>query len=260
MRRHRCIARNSARLRRLAPARDASYGPFRFVTQQLVFELARPEPPSLANFVTGANGEAVASVTKLADGEVAMPGLMLWGDAGAGKTHLLHAAIDLARRRRPVFFCARPSDTPAEPDRLPPETLFAIDDVGRADSAAQARLFTLVNALAASGAQWIAAADVPPARLELRDDLRTRLALGLVLEVRTLTDIEKPRALATYAKERGFRLSDEVIAYLLAHARRDMPSLVAALAALDRLSLTRHRPVTVALVRDWLQRQQGSTG
>lgn len=230
------------------------------MAQQLVFELVRPEPPSLANFVTGANAEVVASIAKLAAGELATPGLMLWGDAGAGKTHLLHAAIDLARRRRPVFLCARPSDAPAEPDRLPPGTLFAIDDVERADGAAQAKLFTLVNALAASRAQWIAAAELPPGRLALRDDLRTRLALGLVLEVRALTDIEKPRALATYAKERGFRLSDEVIAYLLAHARRDMPSLVAALAALDRLSLSRRRPVTVALARDWVQRQHGSAG
>ncbi|HEX8739842.1 MAG TPA: DnaA regulatory inactivator Hda [Casimicrobiaceae bacterium] len=227
------------------------------MAQQLVFELARPEPPSLANFVTGANGEVVASIARLANGDLATPGLMLWGGAAAGKTHLLHAAIELARKRRPVFFCARPSDAPSDPDRLPPATLLAIDDLEHADVGAQARLFTLVNALPASGAQWIAAASVPPARLDLREDLRTRLALGLVLEVRALTDAEKPRALATYANERGFRLTDEVIAYLLAHARRDMPSLVAALAALDRLSLTRRRPVTVALVRDWLQRQQG---
>lgn len=227
------------------------------MAQQLVFELARPEPPSLANYVTGANGEVVASIARLANGELATSGLMLWGGVAAGKTHLLHAAIELARKRRPVFFCARPSDAPADPDRLPPATLLAIDDLEHADGAAQAGLFTLVNALATSGAQWIAAASVPPARLDLREDLRTRLALGLVLEVRALTDAEKPQALATYAKERGFRLSDDVIAYLLAHARRDMPSLVAALAALDRLSLTRRRPVTVALARDWLQRQQG---
>src|SRR5574337_384653 len=127
---------------------------FQFVAQQLVFELARPEPPSLANYVTGANGEVVASIVQLANGELATPGLMLWGGAAAGKTHLLHAAIELARRRRPVFFCARPSDAPADPDRLPPETLLAIDDLEHADGVAQARLFTLVNALATSGAQW----------------------------------------------------------------------------------------------------------
>jgi DnaA family protein len=62
-------------------------------------------------------------------------------------------------------------------------------------------------------------------------------------------------ALAAYARERGFALGDDVIAYLLAHGRRDMRALVATLAALDRLSLAQKRPVTVPLVREWLQRR-----
>jgi len=48
-----------------------------------------------------------------------------------------------------------------------------------------------------------------------------------------------------------------VIAYLLAHGRRDMPSLVATLAALDRHSLAVKRAVTVPLLREWLQREMG---
>jgi DnaA family protein len=118
-------------------------------------------------------------------------------------------------------------------------------------------LFTLLNALAASGGQWVACAQAPPARLALRDDLRTRLALGLVLEVMPLADADKPLALETYARERGFRLSADVIAYLLAHGRRDMPSLVTTLAALDRHSLATQRSVTIPLLRDWLQRDLG---
>ena len=74
------------------------------------------------------------------------------------------------------------------------------------------------------------------------------------MEVTPLTDADKPQALAAYARERGFRLSDDVIGYLLAHGRRDMPSLVAALAALDRQSLATRRMVTVPLLREWLQR------
>lgn len=228
------------------------------MSQQLVFELARPEPPSLINFVIGANGEVTENLRRLAAAQLPAPGLCLWGEAGAGKTHLLHAGVEAARRGRPVFFCAHPSDVPGDPDRLPAGTLFAIDDVHRADAAAQGRLFTLFNGLAAAGGQWIAAADVPPARLDLREDLRTRIALGLVLEVKALADADKPRALATYATERGFHLPDDVIAYLLAHARRDMASLVATLAALDRHSLARRRPVTLALARDWLQRRSGA--
>ena len=112
-----------------------------------------------------------------------------------------------------------------------------------------------MNELPARGGQWLAATAAPPAALALRDDLRTRLALGLVFEVAALADEDKPVALAAYARERGFRLTDDVIAYLLVHGRRDMPSLVAALAALDRHSLATQRAITVPLLRGWLQRE-----
>jgi len=98
------------------------------------------------------------------------------------------------------------------------------------------------------------------AALALRDDLRTRVALGLVFEVVPLADDDKSLALAAYARERGFRLSDDVIAYLLAQGRRDMPTLVATLAALDRHSLATQRPVTVPMLRGWLQRELGLSG
>jgi len=44
-----------------------------------------------------------------------------------------------------------------------------------------------------------------------------------------------------------------VIDYLLRHGRRDMGSLLGAVAALDRLSLAAKRPITVPLLREWLQ-------
>jgi DnaA family protein len=130
-----------------------------------------------------------------------------------------------------------------------------VDRVDHAGAAAQGRLFTLYNALAAAGGQLIVASAMPPARLSLRDDLRTRLGWGLVFEIVPLSDAEKPSALAAFARSRGFRLSDDVIAYLLAHGRRDMASLVQTLGALDRHSLALQRPITVPLIRDWLQRE-----
>jgi DnaA family protein len=111
------------------------------------------------------------------------------------------------------------------------------------------------NALAARSGRLLAAADSPPALLGLREDLRTRLSWGLVFEVRALSDAQKPAALAAYAQRRGIRLPADVVDYLLAHGRRDMGALIATLGALDRLSLATKRPITVPLVRDWLQRR-----
>jgi DnaA family protein len=160
-------------------------------------------------------------------------------------------AATCARPSSPSIFVAGPA---AASEDLAALSLVAVDDVDRADPAAQARLFTLYNRLQEKGGQLLAAASAPPGRLVLREDLRSRLGWGLAYEVAPLTDAEKPQALAGYALERGFRLGDDVIAYLLAHGRRDMPALVATLAALDRYSLAAKRPVTVPLLREWLQR------
>jgi DnaA family protein len=168
-----------------------------------------------------------------------------------GKTHLLKATAAAAAEERPVRLCLAPENLPTD---VLPEALVLVDDVDRADAAMQGRLFTVYNALKASGGSLIAAASVPPTRMPLRDDVRSRLGWGLVHEILPLADEDKPGALTTYARSRGFALSEDVIAYLLAHGRRDMTTLLATLAALDRHSLAAKRPITVPLVKAWLQR------
>ncbi len=221
--------------------------------QQFVLDLGRPDPPTFDNFVAGDNREPVAALRALADGTSRESGVLVWGAIGAGKSHLLRAAAAAATSTRPVADCCHPRELP-DPTLLPADALVVVDAVDTADADEQGRLFTLLNTLTLRGGQWIAAASAPPATLELREDLRTRLALGLVFEIVPLTDAGKSAALGAYARERGLRLSDDVVAYLLAHGRRDMPTLVATLAALDRHSLATRRAITVPMLRDWLQR------
>ena len=223
------------------------------MAEQLVFELVAPEPPSFRSFVAGRNGEAVAALERAAAGTLAEPGIVLWGAPGVGKSHLLAATVEAASRHGRVAH-APAAGARADPSLAAENVLVAIDDVHLADAEGAARLFTLYNALRERGGTLVVASAVPPARLTLRDDVRTRLAWGLVFEVVPLADDEKPAALAAYARSRGFTLGDDVILYLLAHGRRDMGALVGALAALDRASLAQKRPVTVPLVREWLQR------
>ena len=87
---------------------------------------------------------------------------------------------------------------------------------------------------AAAGA-LVAGGDAAPAQLALREDLRSRLAWGLAFQLHPLSDAEKAAALREHARARALALTEEVIAYLLQHARRDMASLIAILDALDRL-------------------------
>jgi len=124
--------------------------------------------------------------------------------------------------------------------------------VDRLDDEGQIAAFDLYNSLREHSGALIASAAAPPVQLKLRADLVTRLAWGLVYQVHALADEDKARALADHAARRGFRLAPEVTEYLLRRVRRDLPSLLAMLDALDRYSLETKRPVTVPLVRELL--------
>jgi DnaA family protein len=222
--------------------------------EQLIFELAPAEPPRLANFLPGRNAELVALLPRFVAGDVDETGLLLWGAPGAGKTHLLRAAIASAHEQRIAARWIAQAGELASTSGDDADALVVIDRVDTADANAAAAIFSLYNALKQRRGRLIAASRTPLAALPLREDLRTRLGWGLVYEVLPLSDDDKPAAMAAFAEQRGFHLSDDVIDYLLRHGRRDLPSLLATLAALDRASLSSKRPITVPLLKDWLRR------
>ena len=187
-----------------------------------------PQPqPTLDNFVPGANAELLARLRELLAGTFRENVLYLWGAAGSGKSHLLRAAARSGLHR--------------------------VDDVEKLDDAAQIGLFNAINEARQSGGAVLAAGHAPPAQLPLREDLKSRLAWGLVYQLKPLTDAERMVYLRAEAERRGMRLADEVISYLLTRMRRDLPSLTAILDTLDRTSLELKRPITLPLVREALK-------
>jgi DnaA family protein len=105
---------------------------------------------------------------------------------------------------------------------------------------------------ARADAACVAAGTSPPSRLPLREDLRTRLAWGLVYQLQPLGDDEKAEALRRQAAARGLALGADVVETMLARLPRDMRTLAAALDALDGYALALKRPLTSALLRQWL--------
>jgi DnaA family protein len=214
--------------------------------RQLTLDLIRPLTPSLDNFVVGRNAEALATLRAVAgtrkDGFV-----YLWGEPGSGRTHLLTA---LAGTRKASLSAAGE----AIPEFAESQGLYLVDDVDARDAPSQQRVFVLMNEVRAHpGAALVATGRAAPAQLVLRDDVRTRLAWGLVYQVHALSDDEKAQALDEQARSRGLTLSPDVIAYLLSHMPRDMRTLVAILDALDGYALAAKRAITVPLVREWVQ-------
>lgn len=203
--------------------------------KQLLLDIQPAPPPSLDNFVVGQNAEALDSLRQVVSGQSEVRFVYLWGPTGSGKSHVLEACAMLA----PKF-------------EVP---LTVADDVDTYTDEAQIALFNQFNYLRenTSAGILITAGTASPMQMGLRDDLATRLAWGLVYQLHPLTDEEKAEALRTHAKERGMNLPDEVVDYCLRHLRRDLPTLMATLDALDEWSLTTKKPVTVPMLRKLLQ-------
>ncbi|MEO8007172.1 MAG: DnaA regulatory inactivator Hda, partial [Betaproteobacteria bacterium] len=65
--------------------------------KQLALTLAPPPAPALDNFFPGRNIELLALLGNLVAGRDVERSIYLWGDAGSGRSHLLHATISALR-------------------------------------------------------------------------------------------------------------------------------------------------------------------
>lgn len=215
--------------------------------RQLLLQLAPPPAPTLDNFVPGRNGAALQALRDIASGKGTERFVYLWGEPGSGRSHLLRGLVHTAGAQRARYFG---DGTVAGADEA---KVIAVDDVQALAAEDQIRLFDLYNGVRAAAGALVASGDAAPAQLALRADLRSRLAWGLALQLHPLSDAEKAAALHAHARARALELGEDVIAYLLQHARRDMASLIGILDALDRYSLEQKRPITLPLVRDALE-------
>ena len=101
----------------------------------------------------------------------------------------------------------------------------------------------------------LAAADRPPADLQLREDLRTRLGWGHVFQVKALGEAERRAVLRRAADERGVFLSDEVMDFMLNRFSRDLSSLMMLLDQLDAYALRTQRAITIPLIKSMLENE-----
>jgi DnaA family protein len=214
-------------------------------------DLVTEKPQTLDTFVTGQNTELLHLLHQFAQRDRAMPQerfVYLWGEPGAGKSHLLHALAAAGD----VRYIAPDAENDAW--LFTPEVkLYLLDDCERLAPDTQIAAFALFNQVRDNGGLLVAAGAAAPAGLALREDLRTRFGWGLIYQLHGLTDEEKIAALAQSAHARGIALSSGVLPYLITHFRRDMRSLSAMLDALDRYSLETRRPITLPLLRELLQ-------
>lgn len=221
--------------------------------RQIPLAIAPPPERSFESYLAGENRAALEHLRALAPH--AAP-VYLWGPAGSGKTHLLHALALAwqARGERVAWF---------GPDLALPwlfderAALVVFDGCEAYDAARQQAAFAIFVQASAAGIAVASAGTLPPVDLALREDLRTRLGWGLVFALQPLAEGGTRAVLRRAADRRGIRLSDEVLDYLLTRFARDLTQLMALLERLDDFALASHRAATVPLLKKMFE-EEGS--
>ena len=175
--------------------------------------------------------------------------LALWGEAGCGKTHLLH--IWAANNGAVVLDGATLSGWPT----LPAAGGIAIDHASEADEAA---LLHLLNTAREAGRPVLLAARQPPARWPVAlPSLASRLRAVTAVEIGPPEDSLLHALLLRLAADRQLALGTGVAEWLLRRLPRTAAALRDAVARLDQASLAAGGAITRVLAAAALDGMDG---
>lgn len=179
-----------------------------------------------------------------------------YGQTGVGKTHLLQACCHVSND---IFYLPLSDYRHFSSDifeSLEYQKIVCIDDVDAivGNREWEEVLFHFYNRAQEKNVFLLMSAKMPPQQLScLLPDLQSRLTSALIMEIKSLTDCEKIKALQLRAKLRGLYLSDEITRYLIQHYSRNMCDLFNVLEKLDHASLTAKRKITIPFMKAVMQ-------
>ncbi|WP_041675606.1 DnaA regulatory inactivator Hda [Ramlibacter tataouinensis] len=221
--------------------------------KQIALDIGLARGPTLASFCPGPNDAALTHLKLWAGSPTRSPvPTYLWGSAGSGKTHLLKAVAEALREQGASvgWLDASLAEPPEFSERW---AVVLLDEVHLYTAVQQHAAFNwFVNAQTLQRGV-LAAGELPPADLKLREDLRTRLGWGHVFHLQVLTEPERRAVLRQAADARGVFLSDEVMDFMLTRFSRDLGSLMQLLGELDGYALQTKRAITIPLIRSMLE-------
>jgi len=228
--------------------------------RQLALDIGLDVAPDFDSFIPLGNEQVVQVLQQLRAGQ---PPVYLWGPSGSGKTHLLRALQAKAHGagEATAWFDAS-ADVGSSGLRLgwtEASAWLLLDQAEAWSPDQQQAAFRAFLQATDQGATVVGAGRMPPVDLPIRNDIRTRLGWGLVLSLWPLGESTLRQALREEAQRRGLRLGDDVLNYALRRLSRDLKSLSGLLERLDRYALQHQRALTLPLLRQMLDEEQGQT-
>lgn len=222
------------------------------VNPQLSLDFDEPRYPRFDELLGNANAELIYFLQQAHDQFI-----YIWGEKGAGKSHILQAWIGQALQagHRAVYIDA--GKTSLSHHMVAQADYVAIDQIEKLRSKEQGVLFNLFNQFRNQRhGHLLLASDFHPAKLNLREDLRTRVAYCLAYEVQPLNRKEKIHALHQIAQTRQLQIEPKIYDYLHDHWRQDMNSLLSIFNDLVAYSVMMGKPLTLHLVKQLLKQQE----
>lgn len=227
--------------------------------QQLTLNVGMRDGHRFSSFyVTSENAELLGILKR--GFEQLFPQLFLWGEAQAGKSHLLQACCEqyyqqgLLAAYLPLEQCARHGSRLLV--GLEKKHLIAVDEldviIGQHDW--EIALMNLINTCRANNQPLIMAARTNPREMRCAlPDFASRLLWGPDYRMYPVRDEQCIQAMAWRAHKRGFELPENVMKYIERHYPQDMATLMAMLDRLDAASLSRGRKITREFIREVMQ-------
>lgn len=226
---------------------------------QIPLPLNLGDKATFDNFWVGHNSELVKAIRSSV--ETSEPRLIyFYGPGSAGKSHLLFAAMKLAREEivnTSYLSLADSNVSPAMLSMIDVAHLVCVDDIQAwsGDVDLERALFTLFEQVRHNGGQLLLSATNPPEHCGFRlADLVSRLTSGLVYPLRELTEDQQFEAIKMRARNRGLSIGDDAVSYLLSRSSRDTGELFRLLDDIDRASLIEKRKITIPFLQRIMQR------
>lgn len=182
--------------------------------------------------------------------------MLIWGDPGVGKSHLIQAALrECSRRSHQAMYLPLGEMHDLGPevlDGLETTEIVGIDGLDHliGDHEWETALFSLFNLLQDNGGRLLITMRQNPrfANFALAD-LQSRLCSGLIYQVADLDDSDKKRYLCSRAEQRDLVMPAPVADYIVTHHTRNLHDLSALFERLDSATLAAGRPLTVPFVK-----------
>ncbi|MCH8499572.1 MAG: DnaA regulatory inactivator Hda [Marinobacter sp.] len=220
---------------------------------QLALGVRLRDDAHFSNF-HGARNHAAAERLKQLVMAGNVPVTVICGDQDTGKSHLLQAVCHELEGTDALCLNVQEllAQAPGVLDGLEHWQVLCLDDF---DSIAglpqwEEAFFHLFNRIMDAGHRLFVAMTSPPAQAAIAlPDLKSRLALGVVIQLGRPQDEDRCMILIARAEQRGLVLSEEVAGFILRRASRSMGELLAILDRLDENSLRAQRRLTIPFVK-----------